>query len=333
MVWKRVLKLLLVGLLGIFASTQISNAQTEVKETPKNEEIQKLLDEAKRLEENKSYVCKKKSKSIYADLLTKTITKDISLDKAFLYEKIGDIDLQLKGLDGSDCEGQKSFKEALLIYRDDSKKNEVKIAYTLYKLGLIRYKADYPDLDEKHKEQIEGLLESVDIFKKIRNRTMEARVLRAIGDYYFYMDENKVGLKYEEQSLKIYRKLNNTRAISTLLNDMSWTIFFMDRENIDKALGYAKESLKISKMASDKYLEGRALANIGQLYMRSKNIERAKEYYEEALNIAIASTDRDLETKVYLHLTGIYSLLGNKEKELLYKKKFHEFDEEIPTCE
>ena len=69
---------------------------------------------------------------------------------------------------------------------------------------------------------------------------------------------------------------------------------YADLGEVERAIEYHEQALKISRDIQDRQGEGNALGNLGVAYADLGEVERAIEYFEQALrSIVISKTDRE----------------------------------------
>ncbi|MHA2037799.1 MAG: tetratricopeptide repeat protein [Candidatus Hodarchaeales archaeon] len=108
--------------------------------------------------------------------------------------------------------------------------------------------------------------------------------------------------------------------------------------NLDEALKFLKQALKILDMFRDKDTRCRIQIIIGTIFLQMGKIDNAYKYYTRALEIAKATENKGLISSSYNNIGQIYERGGDLEKALQYMKKSLEIEEilgnksEVAVC-
>ncbi len=86
---------------------------------------------------------------------------------------------------------------------------------------------------------------------------------------------------YYSRSLDLAKKYGDRKGEATMLNNIG--IIFHKKGELDKALEYYQESLRLKTNEKDKTP---TYNNIAVIYYKKGNYEKAIEYYEKAIEIA-----------------------------------------------
>jgi tetratricopeptide (TPR) repeat protein len=142
--------------------------------------------------------------------------------------------------------------------------------------------------------------QSLAAYRKLNNRENEGVVLGNIGNAYSALGEKRKALEYYEQALKVHIEVGNKVSEGIVLGCIGNTHSALGEKR--KALDYQEQALIIHREVGDRVTEGIVLGNIGNAYSDLGEKRKALEYYEQALII-----DREVGNRVS---EGI--VLGNK---------------------
>ncbi len=98
---------------------------------------------------------------------------------------------------------------------------------------------------------------------------------------------------------------------------------------VQKAIEYHQQALKISREIGDRGMEGSALGNLGNAYVRLGEVQKAIEHYQQALVIAREIGDRGMEGKALGGLGLAYADLGEVQKAIEYYEQTLKIHREI----
>jgi serine phosphatase RsbU (regulator of sigma subunit) len=108
-------------------------------------------------------------------------------------------------------------------------------------------------------------------------------------------------------------------ALSASLNNLGFVEY--KKGNIDEALNYYKQSLKIDKDLNNEEGISTSLNNIGSIYQIQGNIPKALNYYHDALKIRELKGDKNSIAQSFNNIASIYDDQGQIEKALEYYNK------------
>jgi predicted ATPase len=108
-------------------------------------------------------------------------------------------------------------------------------------------------------------------------------------------------------ALAISKKLNDRKGIAEGYRGLAWvSIELGDQEN---AFKYAEMGLKEAQAIKDRYLQGKILIDLGNHYNSRHEIEKALYYYEEALKVLDHNKHLDQLSRAYNNIGDIYMKL------------------------
>jgi len=145
----------------------------------------------------------------------------------------------------------------------------------------------------------------------------KAYALKNIGIAYYYKSNYVEALQNYEQSLEIFKSLNDNRGIANLLSNIG--VIYYDRGDVTKALDYHLQSLRYSELSKDKLRVLTALNNIGAVYNNNEQThDKALEYYLMALPICEELGDTHSYGTIAVNVGTIYFGKNDNKKALFY---------------
>jgi len=158
--------------------------------------------------------------------------------------------------------------------------------------------------------------QSLQISRKIGDRTGEGTTLNNISLIYDAKGDYDTALDYLQQSLQIYREIGDRAGEGTTLNNIS-TAYYV-KGDYDTALDYLQQSLKIRREIGDRAGEGTTLNNISQIYKARGDYDTALDYLQQSLQIHREIGNRTGEGTTLNNLSQIYDAKGDYETALDY---------------
>jgi len=140
--------------------------------------------------------------------------------------------------------------------------------------GAAYYKKGKPDKAIPYLEKAKTLAQTQEKF---------AAVYNFLGLSYYSVGKTDKALYYFSQQLKIARELGDKKAMASGLNNIAGVL--RDKGELEKALGYYKESLQYVS-TKDLVALGTIHNNIGNIYAVKKDYLKAIDYYKKAINYA-----------------------------------------------
>ncbi|MGE0568580.1 MAG: tetratricopeptide repeat protein [Bacteroidia bacterium] len=107
--------------------------------------------------------------------------------------------------------------------------------------------------------------EALNIYRKIDFKIGEANVLNNIGFIYSNQGDVQKALKYSRESLKVQEELGDTLGIIASLINLAWIL--EKQGSIAAALKHYFRSLKLEEKIGDKYSMAATLKNIALIYL------------------------------------------------------------------
>lgn len=142
--------------------------------------------------------------------------------------------------------------------------------------------------------------------------------LESCGIYYDMTEQNKIGLEYYKQALRLAKNNNARNSIAVSLYNIGW-IYFKEK-NYQKAEDDFRRSLNFTD-EGDLFSEGNCLLRLGQIEMLKGNFEIALNYLKRSLR-NYQTLDFAYWTRLALNaLTDLYIILGKKQKAFLFAQR------------
>jgi CHAT domain-containing protein len=232
-------------------------------------------------------------------------------------------------------DAEESFQHALIIYR--SIQNQNGIATVLLHLGMS-YGSD--------KEAVAYYEKSLTLFRQLKNRAGEAKALMQLGDWYSSAEQHQKAVPYLEQSVAIFKQLNDCINLKDVFADLTVAHLFLSRN--DKMEFYSKEyeklqcnSLQLKKLSSNQTVESSLLLlspaisqtvqdskaeadfllKKGIRQIESREPEAALKALEQALKIYRMIKDRPSEGKALANLGRAHFAFKSYAKAIEYSEQ------------
>ena len=162
-----------------------------------------------------------------------------------------------------------------------------------------RASSDFPHL-------LEYLQEATREYKKAGNEIGLAKTLRSTGYYYLNLSENRLpAIPYFQQSLAIYKKLENHKDEAYLLGDLGHT-YLLCRDT-PQALSYLQMALSLSQTIGNKLGMAKYFGLLGDYYFRIPvDIPKALECFQKSLSLFEEIDNKIGIAQVLINLGDLY---------------------------
>ena len=141
-----------------------------------------------------------------------------------------------------------------------------------------------------------------------------------IGNCYYYLSKLNEAEDHFFEAYYISKNVENEdeklRGESSALGNIG--LIYHDKGELDKALKYHKDALKIAQEIGYKQGEASVLGNIGLIYDDKGELDEALKYHKDALKIAQEIGDKQGEANDLGNIGIIYGVKGELEKALKY---------------
>ncbi|EDN71273.1 Tetratricopeptide TPR_2 [Beggiatoa sp. PS] len=169
--------------------------------------------------------------------------------------------------------------------------------------------------------------QSLKIYRKINDKHEIKKHLLIIGVTYYKLRQYQKSLNYYQQSLKIYRKIGDRRGEISVLYKIS--MIYNNLGQYKKTLSYYQQALEINRKIDDNIGIAVFLTQIGIVYTKLGQYQQALNYYQQILEINL-KTDDEYGKSVYFNNTAVvYLELGQYQKALDYYKQSLEINRKI----
>ena len=156
----------------------------------------------------------------------------------------------------------------------------------------------------------------LDLAREINDDDYIPKIIKNLGNQYKGLGYSSLAIKYYLESLKIYRKSNDSINLADNLYRLG--LLHKDFGNLDKAYNYIFEAFQIrEKINSHGFYKGESLSGIASIYVARKKYSVAIEYHKKALKYFV-------KINRPAHIQICYSNIGNTyEKMKQYKEAEH----------
>ena len=218
---------------------------------------------------------------------------------------------------------------AIKIYRELNTPNAV-----LNEISCMGNLANVYSMSGSHQKAIEMDLRILIMYDslKLSKPEIKANVLGDLGSGYRLTGKPREGIRYQHESLKLHREINNMFGYYTTMENMAY--FFMNdtsnlygkeigdmRASFDIALDYFKELEPWYKQTQNSTSLAKCLTQVAVGYLGKGEKKKALEKIHEVEEMMI--NDRNLESSAHLtHLLAVFYLdYGDFEKAAKYYKE------------
>ena len=148
----------------------------------------------------------------------------------------------------------------------------------------------------------------------------EAYALKHIGITYYYQGKYLEALDQYNQSLNIFKELNDNVGIANMYNNIG--VIYYDQGDDAKALENYLQSLKFAEFSGDKLRILSALNNVGGVYnQKNAKHDKALEYYLKALPICEELGKQEELGAISVNIGSIYADKNDDKKAMFYFNK------------
>jgi eukaryotic-like serine/threonine-protein kinase len=173
--------------------------------------------------------------------------------------------------------------------------NEEQHAQVLQFLGIA-----YDEMN-RYDEALRNVNQSLEINKKLGDKSAEANNYTEIGDIQANLGKSDLAYAAYNQALALRRDIGAKKDIANSLISIGGLM--EDRGDYDKALSLYKESLQTQRDVGDPTLQAVCLNNIGSIYLVKGQNEDAIAYYKQALDLR-EKLNNPVDTADTLHNLG-----------------------------
>jgi len=168
--------------------------------------------------------------------------------------------------------------------------------------------------------------QALPIYREIKDRAGEARLLNNIGRVYDALGEKQKALDNYQQALPLLRAVGNRTGEARAVGDRSGEAATLSNIGAvydalgekQKALDNYQQALHLDRAVGDRSGEANTRNNIGGVYSDLGEKQKALEYFQQALPIMRAVGNRTGEAVTLNNIGAVYDALGEKQKALDY---------------
>ena len=165
---------------------------------------------------------------------------------------------------------------------------------------------------ESSQRAIEKLKKAFDYSSALSDVRGRVRALRAIGQVYCSLDENREAMTFLHRALTLNKSANDVATEAGILNDIGYLKFEIGDNR--EALRYAIQALRLSQATGDPRKEAQALYILGESHYGAGRLKEALEYLTQGLEGWERLGDKDGQVKTLVSLGYTYTELGDAAK-------------------
>jgi predicted ATPase len=228
-----------------------------------------------------------------------------------MFEVIGDIYYSIGDYDKS----MESYKHTLESIKGNKKMAEIKT-----KIGVIYY------LKLEYEKSLKICTEALNLVKDEESKE-KALAINNIGNVHWLRGEYDNALKHYEESLEIWRKIDDQQGIAQCLFNIGGVHFW--REKYDRALNFREKSLEISEKIGDSFNLAYCYISVGHIYDHIGDYERALNCFEKGVEISRKIGNQRFMTYGFWGTAEVYFKKKNLEKALDICNRAFDLSEKI----
>ncbi|MHA1989777.1 MAG: tetratricopeptide repeat protein [Candidatus Hodarchaeales archaeon] len=160
--------------------------------------------------------------------------------------------------------------------------------------------------------------QSLEIFERLDNKKGKADVCNDLGLLYCSKGDLNKAIEYYKESLMFMEELGYKKSIASSLNNLG--IAYQMKGDHNQALECHKRSYNLGNEIGNQNGVGLSLLNIGANYRFKGEIQQALEYYEKSQLIFEKINDKKNIALVFNNLADVYQLKGDLNLALEYQE-------------
>lgn len=168
----------------------------------------------------------------------------------------------------------------------------------------------------KLKESLELYEQSLSLFREIDDKKGIAMLLNNIAQVYDYQGRIREALTYYQQCLDIEKELNDEIGMAGCLNNLGALLF--NQQQYSEALSYYEQSRAIQEKIGNKAGLSKSFNNIGLIYKEQKKYDQALDYYAKSLKLKEELGDKGSTGFSLNNIGGILLSMGKTDEALSY---------------
>lgn len=228
------------------------------------------------------------------------------------YMNLGNIESEQNNPGLVDKYYQKALDYAVL---DNNKIGE---ALMLINLGTQQYNGGF------FKKAIDYYFKAYEILKiHSKSNIQKADVLFRLGSCYCSLSDFQNGLKYSQEALVIFKKLDNKNYIAYTLSTIGSANVGLN--NLDEAVKIYTEAHELNKQLNDNTSAGDNCLRLGEIYIMKKDYKRGLVFYNKALEYVKVGNSELLKKTALLGIANVdFEMKKYKEALTIYQNLIKE---------
>lgn len=208
-----------------------------------------------------------------------------------------------------DKEAVKFYGKALSLFKENQNlpqlaKTHMLLGSTLIFLG-------------KQEQATDHLLKSLELSKKLNDKTTEANVYNALAHVYFASKDYKNAIQYTLKSIEIQTARKDSMGLSSTYNNLA--VIYKNTMNLEGALSYNLLSLELNKKMNNPSAIAKSYNNLGLVFELKSQEKKAINYYKKA--VKLNQEDSILNTSPLQNLAHLYFKNNQIDSSIQYYKR------------
>ncbi len=232
---------------------------------------------------------------------------------------------------------QQGSYEKVIKLSEEIYEESLRLGRNLFSFDALFYKADSLLWVFKLDETLEIIKKGEDQLKILTNESTiiykhrEARLIFLKGRYYaltYKIDYLNLSIEHFENSLSLHKEFGMTRDIITTLLAYALVISSGAGE-LDRALKYTEEGLKLAEDAKNKYLIAMAFRNLMIIYTTKGEFDLGLSYAKKSFRFFEDINNKPLASRILTQIGECYRLKGEYKLALEYLERALVLQEEL----
>jgi len=200
----------------------------------------------------------------------------------------------------------------------------------LNNIGIYHWKLN------EYSRALSSYLDSLAIAQIAKNEKEESACFNNIGLLYISIGDYNRAIDFFMKAMIIDKQLGDDGTVSSDLNNIGVAyvrraIFFKREQDFEKAEGFFKDSLFLTRKTKKSKIEVRVLNNIGIVCLELKNYFESFDYFLKALHKARKIKDPEAVGMIYCNMGTCFLRIRNLKKAKFYFHKAKELSQEIKS--
>ncbi len=169
--------------------------------------------------------------------------------------------------------------------------------------------------------------QSLKLYKELNNHHGIGNCLNTIGSIYYYQGDYPKALSLYEQSIDFYQKALYKKGVSSTLNNIGAIYYYLG--NYPKALDHYKKAVKLQEELRDQKLAASITQNIGGIYLELNDYPNAMRHFQKAMKVYKDTSNKNAISQILNGIGEIYMKKGDYQNSLINLKSSLQLAEEI----